>query len=137
MVTPRQLHMTALLAAVLTSATAQAQAQAQPPELEIASCVGGTPPLRTAGGAERALLDAVDRARFQTAALARYPLYERGGQGAHHVLMLRHDERWLYVTLQRPDAGAPCFSAVFDAEPFGFTPAWLEKYRPRPGAGAD
>ena len=48
-------------------------------ELEMPSCVSGSPPLRVSASAERATLDRTDRGRFHEAAQARYPLYQRGG----------------------------------------------------------
>jgi hypothetical protein len=100
------------------------------PEIELASCVSGSPPLRASAAAERAMLDATDGRRFQEAAQARYPLYRRGALVPTQVMMLRRGGRWQYVTLHRTPSGL-CFSAVFAAERFDFTPGWLAKYRPR------
>lgn len=105
-------------------------------EMELPSCVSGSPPLRVSSAAERAALDAADRHRFEQAAQARYPLYRRSGLVPAHVLMLRRGGGWQYVTLWRAGSGL-CFSAVFAAERFDFTPAWLDKYRPRAADPAD
>jgi hypothetical protein len=124
------------LALAMAGPAAHAQGRAGP-ELEIASCVNGSPPLRAAGNAERALLDGGDRARFQGAALVRYPLYERGGLVPQQVVLLRREGRWVYVTLQERRHGGPCFAAVFAAERFDFTEGWLRKYRPQAGPSDD
>ncbi|MEY8877321.1 MAG: hypothetical protein AB9M60_12480 [Leptothrix sp. (in: b-proteobacteria)] len=140
MCTSRPTPMVALLSAMLASAAAAGNAQTLPapplePGLELASCVSGSPPLRVPAASERALLDAADRLRFQSAAQGRHPLYERGGQPSHQVLILRREDQWQYVTLQHHGAEAPCFTAVFAADRFDFTPAWLAKYQPRPAEG--
>lgn len=102
------------------------------PEMSLRSCVDGSPPLRLAASAAQARLDAGDRQRFQSAAEARYPLYQRGGLQPAQVLMLRRGSQWLYVTLgQDGRSGGPCVTAVFAAERFAFTPSWLAKYQPR------
>ncbi|MEY4751556.1 MAG: hypothetical protein RIQ60_3770 [Pseudomonadota bacterium] len=107
-------------------------------EMSLRSCVLGSPPLKAAVTAERAQLDAGDRQRFQAAAEARYPLYQRGGLQPHQVLMLRRAGQWQYVTLgQDGRSGGPCVTAVFAAERFAFTPAWLDKYQPRAGEPDD
>jgi hypothetical protein len=111
---------------------AAASAAGQPAvEMELRSCVDGSPALRVPASAERATLDADDRQRFDAAAQARYPLYQRGGFTPYQVLMLRRGGQWLYVTLWRDGRSSPCFSAVFAADRFDFTPGWLAKYRPR------
>jgi hypothetical protein len=107
------------------------------PELELPSCVQGSPPLRMAASAERATLDGADRHRFQAAAEARYPLYQRGGVQPAQVLMLRRGGQWQYMTLWNAGRGRLCVSAVFAAERFDFTPAWLAKYRPQAGPADD
>ncbi len=106
-------------------------------ELELRSCVSGSPALRVPASAERATLDAADRDRFDAAAQARYPLYQRGGHTPYQVLMLRRGRQWLYVTLWRDGRSSPCFSAVFAADRFDFTPGWLAKYQPRAQEPAD
>lgn len=106
-------------------------------EMELRSCVSGSPALRVPASAERATLDAADRQRFEAAAQARYPLYQRGGFRPWQVLLLRRGGKWQYVTLWHDGRSAPCFSAVFAAERFEFTPQWLAKYQPRPHEAAD
>jgi hypothetical protein len=124
--------------AVIAGLAAAVVAQAQPvPELELPSCVTGSPPLSLSTAAERALLDAPDRHRFQQAARTRYPLYQRGGLVPAQVLMLRRGGGWLYVTLLRSGPSGLCFSAVFAAERFDFTPDWLAKYAPRAATSDD
>jgi hypothetical protein len=112
---------------------------AAPPagELEMPSCVNGSPPMRLAASAERAVLDGTDRQRFEAAALARYPLYQRGGFVPTQVLMVRRGGHWQYVTLWPHGAKGLCVSAVFAADRFDFTPGWLAKYEPRTGDGDD
>jgi hypothetical protein len=105
---------------------------AQPLEQELASCVTGSPPLRVAAAAERAVLDAADRRRLHEAAATRYPLYQRSGMAPAQVLLLRRGGGWQYVTLWHDGAAGLCFSAVFTAERFDFTPGWITKYKPRP-----
>ena len=118
--------------APLIGIAAVAPAAGQPAvEMELRSCVSGSPALRVPASAERATLDAADRQRFDAAAQARYPLYQRGGFAPYQVLMLRRGGQWLYVTLWRDGRSSPCFSAVFAADRFDFTPGWLAKYRPR------
>ncbi|MBK6854334.1 MAG: hypothetical protein IPG93_22820 [Burkholderiales bacterium] len=108
------------------------------PEMSLPSCVRGSPPLKVPITAEKAQLDAGDRHRFQAAAEARYPLYQRGGLQPAQVLMLRRNGHWLYVTQGRDGrSGGPCVTAVFAAERFDFTPTWLAKYQPRPGDSDD
>jgi hypothetical protein len=126
-------------AAMLAGLTWAAPTPAQPSDtvsddLELTSCVSGSPPLRVARTAERAVLDAADRQRFQQAAQARYPLYQRSGLAPAQVLMLRRGGQWQYVTLWAQGPSGLCFSAVFAAERFDFTPRWIERYRPRAGA---
>jgi hypothetical protein len=106
-------------------------------ELEMPSCVSGSPPLRVATTAERAVLDGADRSRFHAAAVARYPLYQRGGFVPAQVLMVRRSGQWQYVTLWPHGAKGLCVSAVFAADRFDFTPGWLAKYEPRAGDADD
>jgi hypothetical protein len=127
----------ALLAAPAPAA-GPAVATGTVPEMSLRSCVHGSPPLKVPVTAERARLDAGDRQRFQAAAEARYPLYQRGGLQPAQVLMLRRAGQWLYVTQgQDGRSGGPCVTAVFAAERFDFTPAWLAKYQPRAGESDD
>lgn len=108
------------------------------PEMTLRSCVHGSPPLKVPITADKAQLDAGDRQRFQAAAEARYPLYQRGGLQPAQVLLLRRAGQWLYVTQgQDGHSGVPCVTAVFAADRFDFTPAWLAKYQPRPGETDD
>jgi hypothetical protein len=108
------------------------------PDMSLRSCVPGSPPLKVPITAEKAQLDAGDRQRFQAAAEACYPLYQRGGLQAAQVLLLRRSGQWLYVTQgQDGRSGGPCVTAVFAADRFDFTPAWLAKYQPRPGESDD
>ena len=118
--------------ALLSGLAAAAPVAGQPAvEMELRSCVSGSPALRVPASAERATLDAADGERFDAAAQARYPLYQRGGLSPSQVLMLRRGTQWLYVTLWRDGRSSPCFSAVFAADRFDFTPGWLAKYQPR------
>jgi hypothetical protein len=124
-----------VLAAGLTWAS---WAPAQPvAEMELPSCVSGSPPLRVPATAERAMLDASDRSRFQEAAQARYPLYQRGGLVPNQVLLLRRGGHWQYVTLRHEGRSGLCFSAVFAADRFDVTPGWLARYKPRASEPAD
>lgn len=117
---------------------APASAPAQPAtEQELVSCVDGSPPMRVAMAAERAVLDAGDRQRFHAAAAARYPLYQRSGLVPAHVLLLRRGGRWQYVTMWPKETSGLCFSAVFAAEKFDFTPDWVRKYQPKPAESVD
>ena len=118
----------ALLIGITAAAPAAGQAVV---DMELRSCVGGSPALRVPASAERATLDAADGQRFDAAAQARYPLYQRGGFAPYRVLMLRRGGQWLYVTLWLDGRASPCFSAVFSADRFDFTPGWLAKYQPR------
>jgi hypothetical protein len=123
---------------VLAGFTWAAAARAQPAELELPSCVSGSPPLRLSAAEERAVLDTADRKRFDAAAQARFPLYRRGGLVPTQVLMLRRrGGRWQYVTLWRGGPAGLCFSAVFAAERFDFTADWIAKYQPRAAEPAD
>jgi hypothetical protein len=106
-------------------------------ELEMPSCVSGSPSLRMAATAERAVLDRGDRNRFHSAAQARYPLYQRGGFVPTQVLMVRRGGHWQYVTLWPQGPNGLCVSAVFAADRFDFTPGWLAKYEPRAGESDD
>lgn len=125
-------------AGVVAGLTGTTMALAQPPaEMELPSCVRGSPPLRLSAAAERAMLDRADRHRFQQAAEARYPLYQRGGQVPNQVLMLRRGGQWQYVTLWHGGPHGPCFTAVFAADRFDFTAGWLAKYKPRAGEPED
>jgi hypothetical protein len=124
---------------MLAGLTWAAPAPAQPghavgDDLAFTSCVSGSPPLRVSRTAERAVLDAADRKRFQEAAQARYPLYQRSAVMPEQVLMLRRGGQWQYVTLWAEGASGLCFSAVFAAERFDFTQRWIERYRPQAGA---
>lgn len=121
-----------------TLAAGPAAATGAVPEMSLRSCVRGSPSLKVPITAEKAQLDAGDRQRFQAAAEARYPLYQRGGLQPAQVLLLRRSGQWLYVTQgQDGRSGGPCVTAVFAADRFDFTPAWLAKYRPRPGETDD
>lgn len=123
---------------VLAALAGAAPVTAQPTaEMALRSCVTGSPALRVPASAERATLDAADRGRFDDAAQARYPLYRRGGFKPWQVLLLRRGGQWQYVTLWQDGRSGPCFSAVFAADRFDFTPDWLAKYRPRPQEPAD
>lgn len=106
-------------------------------ELEMPSCVSGSPPLRMAATAERAVLDGADRQRFDAAAQARYPLYQRGGFVPAQVLMVRRGGQWQYVTLWPHGPKGLCVSAVFAADRFDFTAGWLAKYEPQASDGDD
>ena len=119
------------------AATVGAAAAGLAPELELPSCVVGSPPVRVAATAERAALDAADRRRFDEAAQQRYPLYQRGGFVPAQVLMLRRGGQWQYVTMWHAGRGGLCVSAVFAADRFDFTSAWIAKYRPQPGDAVD
>lgn len=99
-------------------------------EITVPSCVSGSPGMTLPVTTEQALLDPKDRARFQQAAEARYPLYQRGGMVPAEVLLLRRGGRWVYVSLWRQGHRGTCFAALFAAERFDFTPGWLQKYRP-------
>jgi hypothetical protein len=127
----------AALAGLAWMAAAQAQPGADPGDLELSSCVSGSPPLRVARNAERATLDATDRQQFQRAAQARYPLYQRGGLMPTQVLLLHRGGQWQYVTLWAGGPSGLCFSAVFAAEHFDFTQRWIARYRPRAGVPDD
>lgn len=123
-------------AAMLAGLVGATAALAQPREAvgddtELSSCVSGSPPLRVARGTERAVLDATDRRRFQAAATARYPLYQRSAVMPAQVLMLRRGGQWQYVTLWAGGPSGLCFSAVFAAERFDFTADWIARYQPR------
>ena len=107
-------------------------ALAQPAaELELPSCVAGSPPLRVSSDAEQTRLDAADRKRFDDVAQTRYALYQRGGLVPTQVLMLRRGRQWQYVTLSHLRASELCFTAVFAADRFDFTAEWIAKYKPR------
>lgn len=110
---------------------------AQPqPEWELPSCVAGSPPLRLPAATERAVLQPADRLQFEQAAAERYPLYQRGGLVATQVLLLRRGRHWQYATLIKQGERL-CLSAVFAADRFAFTPAWLARYQPRAAGLAD
>jgi len=110
-----------------------AMAFAQPATtMSLRSCVAGSPALQVPATAEQATLDATDRLRFDTAAQARYPLYQRGGLRPAQVLLLRRGGQWLYVTLWHDGRAEPCFAAVFAADRFDFTGDWIARYKPRP-----
>lgn len=106
-------------------------------EMQMPSCVRGSPPLVVPARAARATLDGADRRLFQQAAEARYPLYRRGGFVPPEVLLLRRGEHWLYVTLFHDSRGRPCVTAVFAAERFDFTDGWIGKYQPREADPSD
>lgn len=126
-------------AAWLTSLACASAAMAAPPaaELQLASCVRGSPPLRVAATSERAVLDAGDLLRFQDAAQTRYPLYQRGGLQPAQVLLMRRGGQWQYVTLAAGGPSGICMTAVFAADRFAFTPGWLAKYQPRAAESDD
>lgn len=127
-----------VLAVGWTSLAVMMSAAAQPlPEMSLRSCVDGSPALRAPASAERATLDAADRQRFEAAAQARYPLYERGNVTPWQVLLLRRGGQWQYVTLWNDGRTGPCFAAVFAADRFDFTAEWIAKYQPRPQESAD
>lgn len=129
------LRSTLLLATGLAVA---AGAAAQPlPDMALRSCVDGSPAMRVPVSTPRATLDATDRQRFEAAAQARYPLYQRGGVTPWQVLLLRRGGRWQYVTLWNDGRTGPCFAAVFAAERFDFTAEWIAKYRPQAQAPDD
>lgn len=125
--------------AVALAALSGTALYAAPPagELEMPSCLSGSPPVRMAATAERAVLDGADRSRFHAAAQARYPLYQRGGFVPAQVLMVRRSGHWQYVTLWPHGPKGLCVSAVFAADRFDFTPGWLAKYEPRADDGDD
>lgn len=107
-------------------------ALAQPAaELELPSCVAGSPPLRVSSAAEQTRLDTADRQRFHEVAQLRYALYQRGGMVPSQVLMLRRGRHWQYVTLSQGGPSGLCFTAVFAADRFDFTADWIAKYKPR------
>ncbi|MFT3957196.1 MAG: hypothetical protein QM722_23300 [Piscinibacter sp.] len=106
-------------------------------EMSLPSCVAGSPGLRVPVATERATLDARDRQRFEAAAQARYPLYQRSGATPWQVLLLRRGGQWQYVTLWKDGRGSPCFAAVFAADRFDFTAEWVAKYQPQAQAPAD
>lgn len=107
-------------------------------DLELPSCVAGSPPLTLSQAAERAQLDRADRQRFLQAAQRRFPAYQRvGGLVPAEVLVLRRGGGWQYVTILDGGPAGPCFSAVFAAERFAFTLDWLAKYKPSAGEPAD
>jgi hypothetical protein len=119
-----------LLLALAAHLSLPAPAAAQPAEINVPSCVSGSPGMTLPVTTEQAMLDPKDRARFQQAAEARYPLYQRGGMVPAEVLLLRRGGRWVYVSLWRQGHRGTCFAALFAAERFDFTPGWLQKYRP-------
>ncbi len=108
-----------------------------PSEQELSSCVSGSPPLRVSASARRAVLDAADRHRMHQAAQARYPLYQSAPRAPAQVLLMQRGGGWQYVTLWPGGPAGLCFSAVFAAERFDFTPDWVAKYQPRPADLAD
>lgn len=126
------MHARSVWIAGLAGLVGMAGAHAQPAaEMSLRSCVAGSPALKLPVSSERATLDAADRHRFDAAAQARYPLYQRGGFRPYQVL-LRRGGQWQYVTLWHDGRPEPCFAAVFAADRFDFTAEWLAKYRPRP-----
>jgi len=124
----------AMMAGLACCASAFAQPVA---EMSLRSCVAGSPALRVPVTAERATLDAADSQRFDAAAQARYPLYQRGGFRPSQVQLLRRGGQWLNVTLWHDGRAEPCFAAVFSADRFDFTREWLAKYQPRPQDPSD
>lgn len=106
-------------------------------EMSIRSCVEGSPALRVPVSTPRASLDPADRQRFEAAAQARYPLYQRGGVTPWQVLLLRRGSQWQYVTLWNGGRAGPCFAAVFAADRFDFTAEWIAKYQPQAQGAAD
>ena len=131
---PSRQRCAALLAGLVGAAGASAGPGA---EMELQSCVDGSPSLRVPVTTEHAVLDPHDRNRFQEAAQSQYPLYQRGGTVASQVLLLRRGGHWQYVTLWHGGPSGLCFSAVFAADRFDFTPGWVAKYRPRAAEAAD
>ncbi len=126
------------LAVMWVGLVGAASVPAQPAdEQALTSCVPGSPPLRVAAAAERAVLDAADRRRLHEAAQARYPLYQRAGMAPAQVLLMRRGGQWQYVTLWQDGPAGLCFSAVFAAERFDFTAAWIGKYKPRAAESVD
>lgn len=119
-----------LLAALSAAPPAAAQTG---PELQMPSCVRGSPPLRVPDDAAQATLDAPDSRHFDDAAQRLFPLYQRGGMAPSKVLLLQRGSRWIYVTLSAQGAQPHCVSAVFAGERFDFTDRWVAKYRPRQG----
>ena len=131
------MHARSVWIVVVAGLMGMAGAHAQPAaEMSLRSCVAGSPALKLPVSAERATLDAADRQRFDAAAQARYPLYQRGGFRPYQVLLLRRGGQWQYVTLWHDGRPEPCFAAVFAADRFDFTPGWLAKYQPK-AADAD
>ena len=126
------MHARSVWIVVVAGLMGMAGAHAQPAaEMSLRSCVAGSPALKLPVSAERATLDAADRQRFDAAAQARYPLYQRGGFRPYQVLLLRRGGQWQYVTLWQDGPAGLCFSAVFAADRFDFTAAWIGKYKPR------
>lgn len=106
-------------------------------EMSMRSCVDGSPAMRVPVSTPRASLDPADRQRFEAAAQARYPLYQRGGVAPWQVLLLRRGSQWQYVTLWNDGRSGPCFAAVFAADRFDFTAEWIAKYQPQAQAPGD
>lgn len=125
-----------LLLAVTLAAAAATQAQPLH-EMALRSCVDGSPAMRVPVSTPRATLDTADLQRFEAAAQARYPLYQRSGVAPWQVLLLRRGGQWQYVTLWNDGRTGPCFAAVFAADRFEFTAEWIARYQPRPQAPAD
>ncbi len=125
-------------AAAMAGLAVSAMAVAQPAsQMALRSCVDGSPVLRVPVSTPRATLDTADRQRFEAAAQARYPLYQRGGVTPWQVLLLRRANQWQYVTLWNDGRTGPCFAAVFAADRFEFTAEWIAKYQPQAQAPAD
>ncbi len=123
-----RLGCTAAIAVLACASVARAQPVA---ELELPSCVAGSPPLKVSSSAQQAWLRAADRQRFHAAAQARYALYQRGGLVPSQVLLMNRGRHWQYVTLGPRGAAGLCFTAVFAADRFDFTAEWIARYQPR------